>query len=138
MESYKKVWLKSTGYFSLNISTTRGCPFKCNWCAKPIYGNRYNYRNPENVVREIKFLKENYHIDHIWFCDDIFGLRTDWVIEFSELMQKENINIRFKIQSRADLLVDENTVKALAGSSRLRKRLDRCRKRFAKDIGCNG
>jgi len=39
---YKMHWLQQYGYFSLNMSTTRGCPFKCNWCAKPIYGNRYN------------------------------------------------------------------------------------------------
>src|SRR5258705_11378350 len=42
IESYRRMWLKHKGYFSLNIATTRGCTFKCNWCAKPIYGNRYN------------------------------------------------------------------------------------------------
>ena len=66
-------------YFSLNISTTRGCPFKCNWCAKPIYGNRYNARSPRHVVEEIKLLKERYGFDHIWMCDDIFGLKPGWV-----------------------------------------------------------
>ncbi|HEY0432236.1 MAG TPA: radical SAM protein, partial [Chitinophagaceae bacterium] len=40
VEPYRKMWAKSKGYFSLNMGTTRGCPFKCNWCAKPIYGNR--------------------------------------------------------------------------------------------------
>ena len=45
--SYKKIWIEKQGYFSLNIATTRGCPFKCNWCAKPIYGNRYNSRSPK-------------------------------------------------------------------------------------------
>jgi len=114
METYRQSWVKSAGHFSLNMSTTRGCPFKCNWCAKPIYGNRYNSRSPENVIKEIKLLKQRYSIDHIWFCDDIFGLKPGWVIEFSRLMQKENIGIRFKIQSRADLLVNEENVKALA------------------------
>jgi len=116
MEQYRQSWLKSAGYFSLNMSTTRGCPFKCNWCAKPIYGNRYNSRSPGNVVAEIKLLKQNYQIDHIWFCDDIFGLKPGWVETFSELLKKEEIAIRFKIQSRADLLADERTVKALAAS----------------------
>lgn len=116
MEVYRKTWLEHTGYFSLNMSTTRGCPFKCNWCAKPIYGNRYNSRSPENVVEEIKLLSDRYQIDHVWFCDDIFGLKPGWVLEFQDLMQKNNLHIRFKIQSRADLLVDEITVKALATS----------------------
>ena len=111
---YRDSWLKNAGYFSINMGTTRGCPFKCNWCAKPIYGNRYNSRSPANVVKEIKLLKENYNIDHIWFCDDIFGLKPGWVLELSKLLQEENIKIRFKIQSRADLLAEEDIVKALA------------------------
>ncbi|MES2110219.1 MAG: radical SAM protein [Bacteroidota bacterium] len=116
IDTYRQTWLKHAGYFSLNMGTTRGCPFKCNWCAKPIYGNRYNSRSPENVVAEIKMLKECYQMDHIWFCDDIFGLKPGWVKEFAQLLQQENIQIRFKIQSRADLLADGDTVKSLASA----------------------
>jgi len=47
ISQYKKIWLKYHGYFSLNIATTRGCPYSCNWCAKPIYGRKYNTRSPE-------------------------------------------------------------------------------------------
>jgi anaerobic magnesium-protoporphyrin IX monomethyl ester cyclase len=114
MEVYRAKWLNHKGYFSINMSTTRGCPFKCNWCAKPIYGNRYNSRTPAHVVAEIRFLKQNFNMDHIWFCDDIFGLKPGWVLEFAKLLKKENIQIKFKIQSRADLLIDEDLVAALA------------------------
>ena len=114
IDSYRKTWLKSKGYFSLNIATTRGCPFKCNWCAKPIYGNRYNSRSPQNVVKEIKMLKEKFHFDHIWFCDDIFGLKPGWVHEFADLIEKEKMHFRFKIQARADLLLQENYIRDLA------------------------
>ena len=58
MEPYKNTWIKQAGYFSMNMGTTRGCPFKCNWCAKPIYGNRYNVRSPQNVIIELLLLKE--------------------------------------------------------------------------------
>jgi anaerobic magnesium-protoporphyrin IX monomethyl ester cyclase len=116
MELYRETWLRHAAYFSLNMGTTRGCPFKCNWCAKPIYGNRYNSRSPANVIAEIRFLKELYQIDHIWFCDDIFGLKPGWVSEFAQMMRRENMSIRFKIQSRADLLVEEDTVNALAAA----------------------
>ena len=114
IEPYKKIWLKHAGFFSINIGTTRGCPFKCNWCAKPIYGNRYNARSPQHVVNEIKYLSQQFDIDHIWFCDDIFGLKPGWVNEFADLVEKENLRFRFKIQSRADLLVQENYISALA------------------------
>ena len=55
-------------------------------------------------------------MDHIWFCDDIFGLKPNWAIEFAALIKKEQIDIQFKIQSRADLLVQEDTVRALANA----------------------
>jgi len=111
---YKSMWLKSSGYFSLNMATTRGCPFKCNWCAKPIYGNRYNSRSPEKVVQELKLLKEKYQFDHIWFSDDIFGLKPGWVNAFADCIEKEQLHFKFKIQCRADLLLQENYIKDLA------------------------
>ncbi len=114
IEAYRKVWLKQHGYFSLNMATTRGCPFKCNWCAKPIYGNRYNSRSPQNVVEELKMLHVTFSFDHIWFCDDIFGLKPGWVHEFANLVQKENLHFRFKIQARADLMLQEDYIEDLA------------------------
>jgi anaerobic magnesium-protoporphyrin IX monomethyl ester cyclase len=116
IDIYKKTWKEKHGYFSINIATTRGCPYKCNWCAKPIYGNAYNMRSPQNVVEEIKLLKKMFDFDHIWFCDDIFGLKRSWVTEFAELVKKENLKFKFKIQSRADLLVQEKYVEALAAA----------------------
>lgn len=114
IEAYRKTWLKHRGYFSLNMATTRGCPFKCNWCAKPIYGNRYNSRSPQNVIAELKMLKEQFGFDHIWFCDDIFGLKPGWVHEFANLVEANGLSFRFKIQSRADLLLQSDYVKDLA------------------------
>jgi anaerobic magnesium-protoporphyrin IX monomethyl ester cyclase len=96
--------------------TTRGCPFHCNWCAKPIYGQVYNSRTPQNVVEEIKLLQRTIKPGHIWFADDIFGLKPGWVQTFAELMEKENIKIPYKIQSRVDLLLESDTVQALARS----------------------
>ncbi len=115
-ESYRKLWLKHYGYFSLNLATTRGCPYKCNWCAKPIYGNRYNSRSPQHVVKEIEMLMKHYHPDHFWMSDDIFGLKPGWVQQFKKELTDKNLSIKYKIQSRADLLVEEDTIDALAQS----------------------
>ena len=116
INSYKDIWLENHGFFSLNIATTRGCPFKCNWCAKPIYGNRYNTRSPENVVEEIMQLINNYSVDHFWVCDDIFGLKPGWVKRFRNLVKEKNLKFTYKIQSRVDLLLQEDTIDALAES----------------------
>ncbi|HEY4154142.1 MAG TPA: radical SAM protein [Puia sp.] len=114
LSPYRNTWISHAGYFSLNTATTRGCPFKCNWCAKPIYGNRYNARSPRHVVKELKWLKSRYSFDHIWFCDDIFGLKPGWVNEFADLIEAEKLKFKFKIQARADLLLEENNVSDLA------------------------
>ncbi len=114
MNEYRARWKKHHGYFSLNLSTTRGCPFHCNWCAKPIYGNRYNVHSPKHVVDELKILIRHYGAEYIWMTDDIFGLKPGWVNEFADLIAGENLKIRFKIQSRVDLLLQENNIAALA------------------------
>src|SRR5262249_8772441 len=72
---YQKLWLARHGYSSMNMVTTRGCPYHCNWCAKPIWGQRYNSRSPENVAAEMAWLKQRYQPDHVWFADDILGLK---------------------------------------------------------------
>ncbi|MEJ5262206.1 MAG: radical SAM protein [Ignavibacterium sp.] len=116
INDYKKIWLEGRKEFSLNIATTRGCPFKCNWCAKPIYGNRYNSRTPENVVAEIEFLQRQFKVNYFWFCDDIFGLKPGWVQKFRDEVKRRNLEFKYKIQSRVDLLLKEDTIDALAES----------------------
>jgi len=116
VSSYKKIWMENHGYFSLNIATTRGCPFKCNWCAKPIYGNRYNSRSPQKVAEEIEYLMKNFEVKHFWMCDDIFGLKPGWVQEFRDIVKAKELNFKYKIQSRVDLLLQEDTIAALAES----------------------
>jgi anaerobic magnesium-protoporphyrin IX monomethyl ester cyclase len=116
LDPYRKLWMKHHGYFSLNLATTRGCPYKCNWCAKPIYGNRYNSRSPAHVIHEIELLKKNYSPDHFWMSDDIFGLKPGWIAQFRNLTRERNLKFRYKIQSRVDLLLEENNIEALAES----------------------
>ncbi len=113
MERYRVLWKKRHGYFSLNITTTRGCPFHCNWCAKPLYGQVYNSRSPADVVREIEYLREHARPDHLWITDDIFGLKPQWVREFSRLMRNQKALVPFKCLSRADLLLENEDIRDL-------------------------
>ncbi len=116
IESYKKVWKIRGRTFTLNMATTRGCPFKCNWCAKPIYGNRYNPHSPEYIVKHLAFLKTTYAVSKFWMCDDIFGLKPNWVQKFNIELKKADLSIEYVIQSRVDLLLKEDTIDALAES----------------------
>jgi len=116
MSAYRDIWMQAHGYFSLNLATTRGCPYKCNWCAKPIYGNRYNTRSPERVAAEIERLMTQFGVRHFWMADDIFGLKPGWVQRFRDLVLEKNLQFSYKIQSRVDLLLKEDTIDALAAS----------------------
>jgi anaerobic magnesium-protoporphyrin IX monomethyl ester cyclase len=116
VEKYRAIWLKRHGYFSMNMVTTRGCPFHCNWCAKPIWGQRYHSRSPENVAAEMRWLRETYHPDHIWFADDILGLKPGWLPRLAEALQAQEGLIPFKCLSRADLLTRVGEVEALASA----------------------
>jgi len=115
IEKYRRIWYERHGYYSMNMVTTRGCPYHCNWCAKPIWGQRYNSRSPENVAQEMKWLKETYQPDHIWFVDDIMGLKPGWWHTFADMVERHQARIPFKCLSRADLIVrNEKNVDALA------------------------
>lgn len=116
IERYRQAWRKHHGYFSMNLVTTRGCPFHCNWCAKPIYGQVYHSRTPQNVAEEMLHFKRLYRPDHLWFCDDIFGLKPGWVAQFADAVQHCNSQIPFKCLSRADLLLKEENVLHLSRS----------------------
>jgi anaerobic magnesium-protoporphyrin IX monomethyl ester cyclase len=113
-EQYKAIWQERHGYFSVNMVTTRGCPFHCNWCAKPIWGQKYNVRSPRNVVAEMKWLREHFGVDHIWFMDDIMGIQDRWIEEFADELQTQAVHIPFKSLNRVDLLLRGRTIPALA------------------------
>jgi len=116
INAYKNIWKDGGNQFTLNLATTRGCPFKCNWCAKPIYGNRYNSHSPEYIVEHIQFLQEEYGVERFWMCDDIFGLKPGWVQQFNTVLKNTNTTLKYYIQSRVDLLLKEDTIDALAES----------------------
>ncbi|MGH8220267.1 MAG: B12-binding domain-containing radical SAM protein [Steroidobacteraceae bacterium] len=104
VDHYRAVWRRAHGRFSLNMAASRGCPFRCAWCAKPIWGNRYLQRPAAEVAAELVHLKRTFAPDHIWFADDIFGFRVDWVREFSAAVCAADAIVPFTIQTRADIV----------------------------------
>lgn len=113
---YRQAWREAHGFFSLNLVSSRGCPYRCNWCAKPIYGDSFHARTPESVAEEMWQLREIFGADHLWFADDLFGINNRWVQHFADHVRRRNAAIPFKVQARADLMRKEETVAALARS----------------------
>jgi radical SAM superfamily enzyme YgiQ (UPF0313 family) len=115
VDRYRQIWHQRHGFYSMNLATTRGCPYHCNWCAKPIYGQRYATRSVKAVVDEIAWLKHNFAPDHLWIVDDVFGLKPGWVEEFAALVNARDARVPFRCLMRADQ-VTASVAKALAAS----------------------
>lgn len=112
-QQYRQAWMRAHGYFSWNMVSSRGCPYRCNWCAKPIYGNSVHVRAPHLVAEEMRRLKCTLAPDQIWFADDIFALGNRWTLEFADAVESLHARLPFKMQSRCDLMT-RPTVEALA------------------------
>lgn len=108
LEPYRNMWASNHGYFSINVSTSHGCPYNCNWCAKPLYGRTYKVIPAKEIAREFYRLKTEFGADHVWMTDDIFGLKPGWMSEFANELEKLDAKIPFKCQNRADLINEES------------------------------
>ena len=108
IDRYRDLWLSHQGYFSLNMVSSRGCPFRCNWCAKPIWGNNYHVRSAASVAQEMLQLKTRYAPDHIWFADDLFAASARWTRELAAAVEELGARVPFKMQSRCDLMTRDS------------------------------
>lgn len=96
---YAPAGYKMTG----SLITSRGCPFNCIFCAqKEITKKRVRYRNIDNVIGEIKFLKENYGLNTFSFQDETFTLGRKRLISLCKAIKQ--LNIHFKCEGRTDMV----------------------------------
>ncbi|MDO8646846.1 MAG: radical SAM protein [Candidatus Diapherotrites archaeon] len=91
----------------LNVLASRGCPFNCTFCCKTEGTRRYRVRSAENVIAELKELKEKYGIQEIAFWDDIFTIKREWVKKLCEKMIEEKIDFPWSCETRVQLVDKE-------------------------------
>ncbi len=82
---YPRRDLFERGYSFLPVSTTRGCPFNCSFCAiNRFYNGKYRLRAPEDVIAELKSLPAGYDI--VFFTDgNMYGYSKSDVARFREI-----------------------------------------------------
>ncbi len=112
LEPYRRMWRARHGLFSLNAVSSRGCPYGCNWCAKPLFGRQYFVHSPARVAHEIARLRA-LGAEHVWFGDDIFGLTPEWAGALAEAVLARGARTPFMAQTRADLMVKDELRRAL-------------------------
>ena len=96
MDRYLDTWREENGYSSLTISTSRGCPYGCDWCRDSVHGQAFRQRSPESVAAEMKQLKETYAIDRLRVVDDVDGIEREWVEGWAQAAAAADAAIPFE------------------------------------------
>lgn len=104
---------ESNGMLESTIINSKGCVYSCTFCSVPLLSKRkVLYRPIQDVLDEIKELKQKYGVKSIRFMDDLFTVNKNRVHELCQKMIDEKINIRWRALSRVDT-VDEDTLQIM-------------------------
>ncbi|HOT76299.1 MAG TPA: radical SAM protein [Candidatus Wallbacteria bacterium] len=87
------------------VLSSRGCPFKCNFCYRMDKGIRI--RSNESLIEEIKILKQKYNISYIAFGDELLMVNPQRTISLCEAFIKENLNIKWDCNGRLNFAAPE-------------------------------
>jgi len=101
----------SPGRYSAAMLASRGCPFQCIFC-NSTSGRRLRLRSAENIVSEMKYLKERWNIGFIRFLDEVFIGAKDKIKELCDLMIEEKLDLFWTCQTQLKL-VDEDLLKVM-------------------------
>jgi len=105
-QSYKNHYLKNFGYTITSLITSRGCPFNCHFCSRPVFGSLFRTRSAINIVDEIEnVLSLGYK--RIWFTDDCFTLNRKRLIEICDEIVRRCLKFEWECLSRVDAIDSE-------------------------------
>ncbi|MDD5530638.1 MAG: radical SAM protein [bacterium] len=92
--------------------TSRGCPFKCIFCAAPINsGRKWRAHSIDYLIEHIKILRYKYNIKHIPFLDDNFAFNLERVSEFTDRVLAEKLDFQWDVIMRAEKISKELLLK---------------------------
>ncbi len=102
-ESYIRQGRKKYGYSITTVMSTRGCPYRCEFCSNVVFGGSYRERSAENVVDEIESaLALGY--DRISFADDVFTMKKERVVRVCQEITRRGLHFNWECLGRVDAL----------------------------------
>lgn len=98
-KGFKKYRYQFEDYNFTTAMTSRGCPYKCNFCFN-IFGNKVRYMSPDKVLEEAKLIKNCYGFDGVMYYDDTFTVNIDRIKKIIEGLN--DIDLKFRCFVRAN------------------------------------
>lgn len=117
-KAYKKYYLDKFGYSTTSMLTSRGCPFSCDFCSRPIFGADMRSRSAENIVDEVGEV-DRLGYERVWFADDCFTLNRKHLLDVCNEMVKRGVGIGWECLSRVDTM-DAEVARAMKRSGCIR------------------
>ena len=107
----------------VTIIAGRGCIYNCSYCQpaeRAIFGRKVRRRSVENVMGELRALRDQFHFASFMFHDDCLTEDRDWVMAFCSAYMAEGFSQPFFCQSRADIIVKNEDMVALMAQAGLK------------------
>lgn len=95
------------GKNSFSLVTSRGCPGKCSFCDKKVFGEYISMHSPEYIIEMLCILNKAHKINNILFEDDNFMFSKQRLRAFSDLFRKESLKVRWSALARVDYVDKE-------------------------------
>ena len=102
-EAYKKYYRDRFGYSITSMITSRGCPFSCDFCSRPIFGADMRTRSVGSIVDEVEEIAALGY-DRVWFADDCFTLNRNHLLGVCSEIVKRGVDVGWECLSRVDTM----------------------------------
>lgn len=97
---------------AFTLVTTRGCPMRCTFCDRSVFGRKVTTHSPQHIVNMIQHLHDKYGIKYIVFDDDDLLINRKHLYELLDLLKASKMDIKFTCATRVDR-VDEEVAQRL-------------------------
>ncbi|MGA2523134.1 MAG: radical SAM protein [Candidatus Bathyarchaeia archaeon] len=102
-QAYQKYYLDRFGYSTSSMITSRGCPFSCDFCSRPIFGVDMRSRSVDSIVGEVEQIKALGY-SRVWFADDCFTLNRTHLLNVCNELNRRGVDIGWECLSRVDTM----------------------------------
>jgi anaerobic magnesium-protoporphyrin IX monomethyl ester cyclase len=109
-DEYKRYYAKRFGYTTTPLITSRGCPFTCDFCSRPVFGTSFRARSAGNIVDEVEAIV-GLGYDRVWFVDDCFTLNRDHLLGVCDEIVERGVDVGWECLSRVDTMNREVAAK---------------------------